>query len=589
MILRIPLLALIVICFGCNNAVKDQIAQKKAERDQEGLAAVSTFIDEYAGKMFGYLPDKGTDTLPDGSVAMLQWRLVVAELHYERNAALVGERWSGSAAELVAMDGVRILEAARDYWMGRSIRPDRAVARIETTGRVDVHMAEFAEQLEEFGKLDAANPWRKVVAFEALLPYWQPVWRFVASKGGGPYRNDVPFMGGVFELPPLDGQVEEAYHAFRDRICAEKLDGGCKKVLYEHRDKLMMLGYLDRLQLRLDAYRKNYGDWVAIQGVADRLELSLKEARALTEIPGEYPVLPDTLADSWLGSGSQLVMGSQGSRFVSRSSKHDISVDLMGSEHTLSLNPSRAAVLAKEVRRQMGDMGGEYVPEHYSGELYFLLDKSIKVRALTAMGAPNLSHAMLVGRRRADGTRMMADLVLAADREGMKPIVHHGDQRWRCRSIAGLGDEWRRPDRIGAVLSVGAGEMRIGPPPVDLGRGEPVPVPDDEPPPEEEPIGDPEVPADPIVPVEVRPIAAKLTGDPGKVGMVKGEVARQVEHVIIGIHGDERYDVLHSVLNRVVLPLKRRPDILIAICEDAPEELEPNEPSGRVHPPKVKP
>ncbi len=545
-----PLLTLLILtvftaCKG--KGIEDRLKAKHAERGDEARAAAEGLLTTYAKAMLDNMPAEGIYRTPDGDPAILQWRRLVAWAGIEKQARELSATYKETDSRRLILDAMVIVEALNEYWLGRVIAGLQGIdelgeERADGSDRVEVPLAEHMERLDELAKDRDGHDWLKVIDFERVLPYLLPVYRFLAN-GAGPRRNDVPFMGAVFELPPSDKRaVEESYRSYRDRVCAERVDGGCK-VPYEHRDKVVMGAYIAKMSNRLEAYREKHPGF--LQKVQARIRGDLKVAAKAARVPPEYPLLPDTMA-SWASPPlTQVFIGANGARFYSKGPRHDVQIDMLAAPKSWGLTAVERNKMGDEVSRLLGDVRDAGAHDLYYGELHLQLDRSVPVSVLTALRRVFqdgiATHAWFVGRRRHDGSlRRAAFGGAGVDKESALPIaVPLGDTTQVCRPVVGIGTDAISAADIRAHLVVDGNTLTLQDPPP------PVVEPGKEPPAVKEPVRPPTPPR--------APVTAALTGDRLKAVAMRRELRTRGEAVLLAVPHSMTYDQLHQLVNTVAI------------------------------------
>jgi hypothetical protein len=561
---------------GCSRggSIGDRARAAGDERVAESEQAALSLVESYAKVMASFLPQAGIHRSPSGDPAMTAWRQVVAWQPMAKKAEMLSGKYEGTPGRKLILDGLLVIEALSDYWLGRVLSGlqeigDLGNAAADGSDRVDVPLSEHLDRLTELAERDPRHPWQKVIAFERLLPHFRPGWRFLAN-GRGPARNDIPFMASVFELEPLDRNgLEESYSSWRDRLCS-KLKGACR-VPYEHRNRVVAGAWAPRMGDKLDAYIAQHGEW-SLTDVVARLRQDLADVSAAAVIPPEYPVLPDTRVGWSVRPLSQLLAGSKGVRFESKSPGADVSIDVLAPVAGWKHHPSEVAKLAKEVTRLLEDVARAGAMDLWTGELYLLWEDDVPMRILRGLSGAaegGLAHLWFVGRRRYDDSLRMAAFggVVPIDEDATPVLIAHGDATWDCAPIASLGGSDVSAGQVTRHLFVDGKTLTLAlkPPPSTMDTpGDAAETPDAKAP----TAGDAGIPE--VIPAA---IPSPITEPHGVAGqpVIRKALWDRKEPVLLALHEDVTWGQLHTLVDTLALEENRvARNLLLAVCKAAP-------------------
>lgn len=461
LILAVPIaLAVAALAPGCkaDSKVDDRFAEKGAERDEVGKAAIKSLMDKYVETLVSTLPPAAVKPVEGKPSPMLEWRRNAAKFDMKALAEQKAAELGDTEAATILRDGALVFGAVGDFWLGRSLQgpalkqeweegyqeSQRVAAR--QGAREVIPLPAHVAAMKELG---SRPEWQPVADFEILLPHLIQLYQ---------YRTYPLFAQGtsfsrvwqvMFDLPrKREADGPESYQPYRDRLCKDKLGDACK-VPYEHRDVMVRRAYVERVIAQVEAFRKAHPD-VGLEPVLQRFAADL--ARELREaiLPEEYPVLPDTLAWTWSSPYTVLAVGPKGITLETDNpeDRHErLTKELMGARVDWALDEETATALVDKLVAEIRELADAGAGPDYTTQLLYHFDKSVPVQLLAtlsrALKPAGVKLVDFVGRRRADDSlRIRRVPGTAVDEEARVPIDLAGPagEAWKCLPVASLGD-----------------------------------------------------------------------------------------------------------------------------------------------------
>lgn len=413
--------------------------KKQGTREEVAIKCIADLVDARRVRALKALPT--SDDAGDDEHPWLNWIKKASGVAQGSDYKACSIKGEGTPAEEVADTMGRWLELQKVYYVDEKTGPNEYMAALQGAQRVS-----------------KGKPWESDVEFELVFFHAAELARSWTLFAGEPNDDRVTrfytYMKYAFGIAkPVDGPLEDK----DNQICQEKLKEFCASVPMEKRPYALMKPYFEAASKLMEEFKTKYpqspyAEW------AGRMAKVYTDRAAKVPKFEEYPVLPairSTVAAPYSGNATLMITADKGLAMMDNLLRSPTPPPPKEGEKPKPAWKGDFAAdpeLVKEVKLLVQDVRASTVSQFNQSQIYVVTEAKTPVAFIEPLLRASIEGenskgwptAVLVGRRRADGTNRRAGftLTLSKPEEVIKfKFKAPGGKALSCEAWAAIGKD----------------------------------------------------------------------------------------------------------------------------------------------------